>query len=87
VAAVALVTTRMTRYYDQPSFDAVFFVSHAILPPAVLPYLIADAAGHRSRRTFRGVARYIGIPAAVIALGSLALDLYAVESLPTIGCG
>ena len=87
VVAVALVTIRMTSYYRKPPFDIIFFLSHAILPPAVLPYLIAVAAGHRSSRSFRGVAIFIGIPAAVIALGSLALFIVIMETFPTIGFG
>jgi hypothetical protein len=85
VVAVGLTTARLT--WEKPPGQVIFFVSHTILPPAVLPYLVALALGGPRRESFRGVALFIGIPASVIALLSFLLWVLVDGAMPSVSVG
>jgi hypothetical protein len=85
VVAVALTAARMT--WAKPPGQVVFFVSHIIIPPAVLPYLVASAREKPSSNSFRPIAIFIGIPASIIALVSFLLWLLVAAAMPPIGFG
>lgn len=85
VAAIGLTTARLT--WEKPPGQVVFFVSHTILPPAVLPHLIASALGMPSGNSFRSIAVFVGIPASIVALSCLLLWLLVRVTMPPIGFG